>query len=236
MVEQRKPEALQAVAAVSEGLPLLLANGGNALCRTITAWDAPAIAVDPDTFNRLGGGPVQLFAPISTQAALELAAFPDVPVAGSSAAQGWLSEAWRDGVLLPAVQRAATTGERETLHDVVIRCSLGRPPAEAPPAEALERWENERRERQTEAMRVPAQQEAAAAPTTQHPNWARSLDELECSVRTANVLATMGLQTVGDLCQRTEADLLKMNGFSRQSLKEVKELLSELGLSLGMRA
>jgi hypothetical protein len=235
MVEQRKPEALRAVTAVSAGVPVLLVNGARAVSRTVTAWDAPAIAVDVETFGRLGGGLVQLFAPISTQAALELSAFPDAPSAPPSAPRGWLSEAWRAGELMPFVLRAASSGERQEEADLVLRAVVGRPPSSAPGADVMERWENERRERQAAAMREPAAEAAAQGASSLPPHWERSLDELEFSVRTANALATMGLQTVGDLCQRTEAELLKANGFARQSLKEVKELLNDLGLTLGMR-
>jgi hypothetical protein len=66
-------------------------------------------------------------------------------------------------------------------------------------------------------------------------NLARSLDELELSVRTANALQTARLTTIRELVQCSEGDLLKLPGFARQSLKEVKEILAEMGLGLGMR-
>lgn len=233
MLEQRRPEALRVLAAVSEGMPVLLANGAQALSRAITAWEAPAIGVDVDTFHRLDGGPVQLFTPITTQAALELSAFPDAPSVRAREARGWLSEAWRDGVLMPFVQRAARTGECEEQPGVMLRCTMGRLPLDAPPTEAMERWENERRERQTGAMRSLEAEKRSAA--TLPPQWEQSLDELEFSARVAKVLGAMGLKTVGELCQRTEADLLKGKNFSRKFLKEVKEMLADMGLSLGMR-
>jgi uncharacterized protein YneF (UPF0154 family) len=67
------------------------------------------------------------------------------------------------------------------------------------------------------------------------PHLERSIDDLELSVRTANALQNARIKTIGELVQRTESDLLKSNGFGRQSLKEVKEILAELGLTLGMR-
>lgn len=233
MVKQRRPEALRALAAVSEGMPVLLANGTRALSRAIRVWEAPAIGVDIDTFGRLGGGPVQLFAPITTQAALELYAFPDAPSVRAREARGWLSEAWRDGVLMPFVQRAARTGECEEQPAPMLHCAMGRPPPDAPSTEVMERWENERRERQTGAIRIPEVEKRSAA--TLPPQWEQSLDELEFSARVAKVLGAMGLKTVGELCQRTEADLLKGKDFSRKLLKEVKEMLAGMGLSLGMR-
>lgn len=63
----------------------------------------------------------------------------------------------------------------------------------------------------------------------------RCVDELELSVRTANNLKKAKIVTVGDLMdKRAEARLLKTPGFGRRSLKELKEILDEMGLSLGM--
>ena len=66
-------------------------------------------------------------------------------------------------------------------------------------------------------------------------NLLRSVDELELSVRSANCLQAANIQHVGDLVQRTESDMLKTKNFGRKSLKEIKEVLAEMGLSLGMR-
>ncbi|MFT3699939.1 MAG: DNA-directed RNA polymerase subunit alpha C-terminal domain-containing protein [Kofleriaceae bacterium] len=69
----------------------------------------------------------------------------------------------------------------------------------------------------------------------QNPYLDRSVDELELSVRTANCLQNAQVRTIRELVQRTEADLLKERNFARKSLKEVKEILAEMGLSLGMK-
>ena len=63
----------------------------------------------------------------------------------------------------------------------------------------------------------------------------RSIDELELSVRSYNCLKNAGIETVRDLVQRTEAELLKTKNFGRKSLNEIKELLADMKLSLGMR-
>jgi DNA-directed RNA polymerase subunit alpha len=63
----------------------------------------------------------------------------------------------------------------------------------------------------------------------------RSIDELELSVRSYNCLKNAGIETVGDLVQKTEAELLKTKNFGRKSLNEIKELLADMKLSLGMR-
>jgi DNA-directed RNA polymerase subunit alpha len=66
-------------------------------------------------------------------------------------------------------------------------------------------------------------------------NLYRSVDELELSVRSANCLQNANLKTIGDLVQRTEAEMLKTKNFGRKSLKEIKDTLAEMGLSLGMK-
>lgn len=66
-------------------------------------------------------------------------------------------------------------------------------------------------------------------------NLLRSVDELELSVRSANCLQNANIRFIGDLVQRTESEMLKTKNFGRKSLKEIKEILSEMGLSLGMK-
>jgi DNA-directed RNA polymerase subunit alpha len=66
-------------------------------------------------------------------------------------------------------------------------------------------------------------------------NLFRTVEELELSVRSANCLQNANIHLIGELVQRTEAEMLKTKNFGRKSLKEIKEILSEMGLSLGMR-
>jgi DNA-directed RNA polymerase subunit alpha len=66
-------------------------------------------------------------------------------------------------------------------------------------------------------------------------NLFRSVDELELSVRSANCLQQANIKTIGDLVQKSEGDMLKTKNFGRKSLKEIKEILAEMGLSLGMK-
>ncbi|NJN64069.1 MAG: DNA-directed RNA polymerase subunit alpha [Acidobacteria bacterium] len=63
----------------------------------------------------------------------------------------------------------------------------------------------------------------------------RSIDELELSVRSYNCLKNAGIESVRDLVQQSEAELLKTKNFGRKSLNEIKELLADMKLSLGMR-
>ncbi|BDG07524.1 DNA-directed RNA polymerase subunit alpha [Anaeromyxobacter paludicola] len=71
--------------------------------------------------------------------------------------------------------------------------------------------------------------------TKLNENLFRSVDELELSVRSANCLQNANIKTIGDLVQKTEAEMLKTKNFGRKSLKEIKEILAEMGLSLGMK-
>jgi DNA-directed RNA polymerase subunit alpha len=61
-----------------------------------------------------------------------------------------------------------------------------------------------------------------------------SVNEIELSVRAANCLNNANITTVGELAQKTEAEMLKYRNFGKKSLNEIKQKLSELGLTLGM--
>ena len=61
-----------------------------------------------------------------------------------------------------------------------------------------------------------------------------SVNEIELSVRAANCLNNANITTVGELCQKTESEMLKYRNFGKKSLNEIKAKLQELGLSLGM--
>jgi DNA-directed RNA polymerase subunit alpha len=63
----------------------------------------------------------------------------------------------------------------------------------------------------------------------------RSVEELELSVRSYNCLKNANIQTIGELVQKTEAEMLRTKNFGRKSLNEIKEILANMGLSLGMR-
>lgn len=66
-------------------------------------------------------------------------------------------------------------------------------------------------------------------------NLFRSVDELELSVRSSNCLKNANIHLIGELVQKTEQEMLKTKNFGRKSLNEIKEILSEMGLHLGMR-
>jgi DNA-directed RNA polymerase subunit alpha len=65
-------------------------------------------------------------------------------------------------------------------------------------------------------------------------NLLRKVDELELSVRSANCLKNDNIIYIGDLVQKTEADMLRTPNFGRKSLNEIKEVLSQMGLHLGL--
>ena len=66
-------------------------------------------------------------------------------------------------------------------------------------------------------------------------NLFRNVDELELSVRASNCLKTANIRSIADLVQKTEGELLKTKNFGKKSLNEIKTILGEMGLSLGMR-
>jgi len=72
-------------------------------------------------------------------------------------------------------------------------------------------------------------------PMIRNENLNRSVEELELSVRSYNCLKNANIQTIGELIQKTEAEMLKTKNFGRKSLNEIKEILAQMGLSLGMR-
>jgi DNA-directed RNA polymerase subunit alpha len=74
---------------------------------------------------------------------------------------------------------------------------------------------------------------AADEPTPLNPNLFRSVDELEFSVRSANCLQNANIRYIGELVQRTEAEMLKTKNFGRKSLNEIKDLLTSMSLELG---
>lgn len=81
--------------------------------------------------------------------------------------------------------------------------------------------------------------EAAEAAEEQEPtlneNLFRPVAELELSVRSANCLQNADIKYIGELVQRSEAEMLKTKNFGRKSLNEIKEILREMGLDFGMR-
>ena len=65
-------------------------------------------------------------------------------------------------------------------------------------------------------------------------NLSKSVEELELSVRSYNCLKNANIKTIGELVQKSESEMLKTKNFGRKSLNEIKEILSGMGLSLGM--
>ena len=76
---------------------------------------------------------------------------------------------------------------------------------------------------------------ASESITESNKNLLRSVNELELSVRAANCLKNANIKTIADLVQKTEADMLRTKNFGKKSLNEIKEILTEMGLSLGMK-
>lgn len=80
---------------------------------------------------------------------------------------------------------------------------------------------------------VVQNEESSVAPANE--NLGRSVEDLELSVRSANCLRNAEINFIGELVQKTEVEMLKTKNFGRKSLNEIKQLLSEMDLSLGMK-
>jgi DNA-directed RNA polymerase subunit alpha len=89
-------------------------------------------------------------------------------------------------------------------------------------------------EEEEEPAEVPAEMSEA-----DREEWweklSKSVDEMELSVRSYNCLKNANIRTIGELVQKTEAEMLKTKNFGRKSLNEIKEILGSMGLSLGMK-
>jgi DNA-directed RNA polymerase subunit alpha len=79
-----------------------------------------------------------------------------------------------------------------------------------------------------------AMEPATEQPEPLNPNLFKAVDELELSVRSANCLQNANIRFIGELVQRTEAEMLKTKNFGRKSLNEIKETLLAMNLTLGM--
>ncbi len=86
-----------------------------------------------------------------------------------------------------------------------------------------------------EGMPIPeraTEESEADQPLNEH--LFRSVEDLELSVRSANCLRAANIRYIGELVQKTESEMLKTKNFGRKSLSEIKQLLADMGLSLGM--
>jgi DNA-directed RNA polymerase subunit alpha len=86
-----------------------------------------------------------------------------------------------------------------------------------------------------EETEEPIEETVSEEAAKMNENLDKSVDELELSVRSANCLQNANIRYIGELVQKTEAEMLKTKNFGRKSLKEIKEILAEMGLSLGMK-
>lgn len=84
-----------------------------------------------------------------------------------------------------------------------------------------------------EAEEALVAEEAAAEPLNE--NLFRPVSELELSVRATNCFRNANITLIGELVQRTEAEMLRTKNFGRKSLREIKEILAKMDLTLGMR-
>lgn len=81
----------------------------------------------------------------------------------------------------------------------------------------------------------PRELEDNRPPEKLNENLFKTVDELELSVRSANCLKHANIKLIGELVQKTEQEILATKNFGRKSLNEIREILSEMGLGLGMK-
>ncbi len=130
---------------------------------------------------------------------------------GTEGRERLLLEVWTDGSVSPVTAVGEASRILEDHFDLLTNF-----PDTSPQEEAAERDEVRPR-------------------TELNENLFRNVDELELSVRASNCLKTANIRTIADLVQKTEAELLKTKNFGKKSLNEIKTILGEMSLSLGMR-
>lgn len=81
----------------------------------------------------------------------------------------------------------------------------------------------------------PQEEETKTKQPKLNDNLFRSVDDLELSVRSANCLKNANIRFIGELVTKSEAEMLKTKNFGRKSLNEIKDILQQMGLSLGMK-
>jgi DNA-directed RNA polymerase subunit alpha len=86
-----------------------------------------------------------------------------------------------------------------------------------------------------DAAEMTAEGGGEASHATSNENLDKSVEELELSVRSYNCLKNANIRTIRELVQKTEGEMLKTKNFGRKSLNEIKEILTSMGLGLGMR-
>lgn len=130
-------------------------------------------------------------------------------------------EVWTNGAVSPRDSVALAAKVLKEQLQVFINFPEVDEPVEVYPAVAVE----------DEVVDSPVQ----TAESTLHESLYRLVEELDLSVRAQNCLQSAGVRYVGDLVQKTEQEMLKTRNFGRKSLKEIKDALGGMGLSLGMR-
>jgi DNA-directed RNA polymerase subunit alpha len=133
------------------------------------------------------------------------------PVPGDGPHERLVLEVWTDGSITPVLAVGEASAILQDHFDLLTDF-----PAVVPEAEETEREEHRPRVELNE-------------------NLFRNVDELELSVRASNCLKTANIRTIADLVQKSEAELLKTKNFGKKSLNEIKTILGEMGLALGMR-
>ena len=86
-----------------------------------------------------------------------------------------------------------------------------------------------------EPVDAPREPDSGLLPSEANEHLDKSVEELELSVRSYNCLKNANIRTIHELVQKTEPEMLRTKNFGRKSLNEIKEILENMGLGLGMR-
>lgn len=231
-VEQKRPEAIAAREAASNGHPVLLAADDRLVVRRCTSWDSPAVGVDESTAELLATETVTVHVPLSDESAVQCLALPDGPQPDRDAG-AFLSAAVGKPGFTKIFARAAKAAASQPADDTLLMALLGQTP-EPVDERSVEEWRAEAKARRERPLELDEGDDAEEHKGDEGPLH-MPIDTLEISVRTFNGLMNANLRTVGDVCRRTDSELLKIKDFGPESLREIKELLAQMGLSTGMR-
>ncbi len=234
MVERRGPEVLDALEIGTREHPVILMHGARVGGFSIELWDELAVGMNTEAMDAMGvgdaGDVVQIHIPGCDAAIRETRAL-GVGVVATEADEpsGWLGKAIRSpaDALPKLLMDSAIHETTDSLGDRSARRLLGmigNPNADST-GERVESW----------LAPAPRKPEPEPGESQLNDMLFRHVEEIEFSIRLANCLQNMNIQFIGELVQRTEGEFLKTKNFGRGQLRELKEILADMGLGLGLK-
>jgi hypothetical protein len=184
--------------------------------------DDPVIRVPRALAARLGlqtGDPISVHLPLSNAAQLEAKALGTLAAPPIADTPSWIRDVTRADDVPTRITELAAERASDPCTWPPAAMLIGGYPFEGPPPPAIELGP------------PPATPDKAPPPE----ELLQLVIDLELTPRTSNLLQNAGIETLLDLVRRSDTELLRMKGFNRASLKEVKNILEAMNLSLGMR-